>query len=108
MKRRQKQSGNAAPRLRVMAGLLLGLFVFVLAMAEFGALHRLLHADAGQAEHHCAVTMLVGGQVDVATGEVRVAFTPAVAVAVVMPAAQIFVAVDYSLLPGRAPPAGLS
>ena len=91
-----------------MAGLLLGLFVFVLAMAQFGALHRLLHAEASQAEHQCAVTMLAGGQVDVAIGEVRVVSIPVVAVALVMPASPIFVAVDYSLLPGRAPPAGLS
>lgn len=108
MNRIQEPPSNAAPRRGAKAGLLLCLFLFVLAMAQFKALHHLVHADAGQAEHQCAVTLLGHGQVDVAAADVRVAFMPVVAIAVVMPATPVFVAVDYSLLPGRAPPAVLA
>lgn len=104
----QKPSSNATPRVRVWAGLLLGLFLFVLAMAQFGALHRVLHADSGTPEHQCAVTLLANGHVDVAVSEVPVAFLPVLAAASVMPSVQSFVTVDYSLLPGRAPPVALA
>ena len=108
MKQRQKQRSNAAPRRGARAGLLLFLFLFVLAMAQFESLHRLVHADAGQAQHQCAVTLLTSGQVEVAFGEVRVPFLPGVTVAQVMPPVSISFAVDYSLLPGRAPPVALA
>lgn len=108
MNRIHQQSSNAAPRRRARAGLLLGLFLFVLAMAQSGTLHRLLHADSGTAEHQCAVTLLANGQVDVAVSEVPAASLPVLVVAPAMPAAQIFVTVDYSLLPGRAPPVALA
>jgi hypothetical protein len=104
----QEPLSNAAPRLRARAGLLLGLFLFVLTMAQFGALHRMFHADSGTVEHQCAVTLLASGHVDVAVSEVPVAFLPVLAVAPAMPSAQVFLAVDYSLLPGRAPPVALA
>jgi hypothetical protein len=104
----QEPLSNAAPRLRARAGLLLGLFLFVLAMAQFRALHHMLHADAGQSQHQCAVTLLTSGHVDVAGSEIPLAFLPVLAVAPAMLSAQIFVAVDYSLLPGRAPPVALA
>ncbi len=108
MNRSQKQSRNAAPCRWVRAGLLLGLFLFVLAMVQFESLHRLVHADAGQSQHQCAVTWLASGQVDLAGSEVLVAFLPAVIVAQVMPPVSISVAVDYFLLPDRAPPVALA
>ncbi len=108
MNRIQQPSSNAAPRLRARAGLLLGLFLFVLTMAQFGALHRMLHADSGGVDHQCAVTLLASGHVDVAVSEVPVAFLPVLAVAPPMPSAKVFVTVDYSLLPGRAPPVALA
>lgn len=108
MNRIPQQSSNAAPRRRAWAGLLLGLFLFVLAMAQFRALHHMLHADSGAVEHQCAVTLLASGYLDVAVSEVPVAFLPVLAVAPAVTSAQVFVAVDYSLLPGRAPPVALA
>lgn len=108
MNRIKQPLSNAPLRLQARAGLLLGLFLFVLAMAQFGTLHRMLHADSGTAEHQCAVTLLASGHVDVAVSEVPVPFLPVLAVAPVRPPAQIFVALDYSLLPGRAPPSPLA
>jgi hypothetical protein len=108
MNRMPQPSSNATLRRRARAGLLLGLFLFVLAMAQFRALHHMLHADSGTVDHQCAVTLLASGHVDVAVSEVPVAFLPVLAVAPAIPSAQVFVTVDYSLLPGRAPPVVLA
>jgi hypothetical protein len=98
-KRHFKAHGKA-----IIASLLAGLVLLLDAMAANPALHELIHKDANQTDHQCAVTMFAHGQVD---------STP-VDVAVVVP--QTFVtdppALEYSIfsptidsLPaGRAPP----
>jgi hypothetical protein len=92
----------------LIAGLLLGMFLLVLAMAQSWALHRLVHPDAGRPGHKCAVTLLTDGQVDAASEDLQVTITPMVAIPSVRPAALLLAAVDYSLLPSRGPPALLT
>ncbi|MCW5553592.1 MAG: hypothetical protein KIS67_15710 [Verrucomicrobiae bacterium] len=89
------------------AGLLLGLLLFVLAMAQFKALHHFLHTDAAAPDHQCAVTLLTSGQVDSASPEVQVAVITSIVVACPQPAPLLLPVADYSLLPGRGPPASL-
>jgi hypothetical protein len=98
----------AANRRHWMAATLLGVLLSVFALTLSEALHRMLHADACEPEHQCAVTMLQSGQVE----------TPVVAVTPVFAATQIFAAlpsetifvptVDFSLPPSCGPPALLS
>jgi hypothetical protein len=52
------------------AWLLIGLVLLLNAMASSPALHEWFHADAGQAEHQCAVTLFAHGQVDSSTVDV--------------------------------------
>ena len=54
--------------------MVLALLVLMLdALAASPSLHELLHADAGRADHQCAVTLFAHGQVDSACAEVAAA-----------------------------------
>jgi len=82
----------------------LSLFLAIYAMAAVPALHQLLHHDANDPSHECAVTLFLGGQVhcpgtDVAAIEpLPVLISPAPA------RCADFVSADVRLLPGRGPP----
>jgi hypothetical protein len=90
------------------AGLLLGVFLLVLAMAHSWALHHSVCTDASAPAHKCAVTLLTGGQVHVAANAVAVATAPNVVVARALPEPLLLTVADFSLLPGRGPPASLT
>jgi hypothetical protein len=91
---------------RSVAGLLLLLWLNVLALAALPQLHTHVHADASSPTHQCAVTTVSHGKI--------ICYTPA---SVVVAAAQTFEleparlvsvslpAISYRLAPGRAPPA---
>jgi hypothetical protein len=90
------------------AGLLLGLFVFVLAMAQFKTLHRYCHAEANQADHQCVVTTLSSGMVDAPTTHTVVVAAPVTVLCAQIPGIIFVPSVNYSLLPSRGPPALLT
>jgi hypothetical protein len=88
--------------------LLVGLVLMVNAMAASPSLHEWLHADAGEAGHHCAVTLFAHGQVDSASADVVV--TAPQCVVVSEPSVEISVyspAIEH-LPAGRAPPVSAS
>ncbi len=93
---------------RFKAALLLALFLSVLALANSSTLHHLLHANAGSADHQCAVTLLASGQVDAPTGVPEIIPATAVLVFSVLPEAPLLAGVSFDLPPGRGPPALLS
>ena len=88
-------------------GLLVALVLLLNAMAASPALHELIHADAGKADHECVVTLMAHGQVDSAVA----------AAAVLVPVGPIdflpqnFTSVPNALVeslpPGRGPPVSL-
>lgn len=89
---------------RAIASALLGLFLFVLGMAQFEALHKEFHSDAGEAAHECAVTLLKSGQIDTPTAAALTILVPD-GVAFELAAEPVFIPRPvYFLLPGRAPP----
>jgi hypothetical protein len=51
---------------RAKAALLLGLFLSVLGMVTSATLHKVVHPNANQPDHHCAATLLASGHVDAA------------------------------------------
>jgi hypothetical protein len=88
----------------VLAVLLMGLVLFVAALASSESLHKLIHHDADEAGHECAVTLFAHGQVDSPVVEVAaiipvapVEFLPLTSVSVVN-------ALVETLPPGRGPP----
>jgi hypothetical protein len=106
---------TAVNRQQWMGGALLALFLSVLALTLSETLHHEMHVDSGEAEHHqehdyhhCAVTMLQSGQVDVLV----ISVTPIVNVgATLLPICleNNFVrSVDLFLPPSCGPPALLS
>ncbi len=58
---------------RIKSALLLGLFLFTLALADSSALHKFFHANASQSDHRCAATLLASGQVHSVSGLVTIA-----------------------------------
>jgi hypothetical protein len=101
--RRQIHHGKAA-----LAALLVGMILFLDAMAASPALHELIHKDADKAGHECAVTMFAHGKVESATVEVP-AIVPAASTesAPQIEFSVFSTAVEY-LPQGRAPPVVIS
>jgi hypothetical protein len=87
------------------SALLLGLFLSLQAMATFPALHALVHHDACDPGHECAVTLFCHGQVDVSSAAVPVCCVPEPLIFSQSLPRIIFVSADVRLLPGRGPPA---
>ncbi len=102
-----RRRSNARRNKPLIAGLLLGVFLFVLAAAHSWTLHHAVCADAAAPGHKCAVTLLTGGQVQVASGAVSVVKIPPLVVACVQVVTVALTAADYSLPPSRGPPASL-
>ena len=102
------QSRNALRRKPVIAGALLALFLFVLAMAQFKTLHRYCHEEADQTQHQCVVCTLKSGLVDTALVHVAVIPPQTVAVSEPAPAITFVSSADHTLLPSRGPPALLA
>ncbi len=105
---KRQQWYQAANQRRAVAGLLCGLFLFVLALAQFETLHRLLHSDAGKATHQCAVTMLQGGQVDAPGACAEVVSSAPAGDICLLPQNDFVASVAYSLPPSCGPPALLA
>ncbi len=99
-------SMNAFKRHRQGASaLLLGLVLSLQAMAVFPALHALVHPDADDPGHECAVTLFSHGQVDTSCTAAPVLHAPAPLTFSQAPPEIIFVSADIRLLPSRGPPA---
>lgn len=82
----------------------MGLVLFTAALASSEALHKLIHHDAGEANHECAVTLFAHGHVETAACDVLVVqpttfveTTPIIVFSFFSPAIE-------NLPPGRAPP----
>lgn len=79
--------------------------LFCGALASNPELHRLIHPDADNAHHECAVTIFAHGKVSVTDGNPVIA-TPIFSAFPVDVSFHnvVLVSCDYLLLPGRAPP----
>jgi hypothetical protein len=100
------QLSNAFGKKRAASVLLLGLFLFVLAMAQFESFHNTIHSDSRQPDHQCAATILRGGQLDAPPpGEVGAAVSPVALVADFVQPPAIVVSFEFALLPSCGPPA---
>jgi hypothetical protein len=92
------------PGRAVIASLLTGLVLLLNILAASPSLHQRFHADAGKAEHQCAVTLFAHSQVDSAA--VQVAVPSPLTVVAPVSSLEISVfhpAIEY-LPAGRAPP----
>jgi hypothetical protein len=91
-------------RPRVVAAALFFLFLSILAFAASPALHELIHADAKDVHHQCAITVLAHGQVDAPACEVS-APVPTVCFELFSPVTASFASpILEQFPPGRAPP----
>jgi len=87
-----------------LAAWLAGMILLLDAMAACPALHELIHKDADEADHHCAVTVFAQGKVDSVTCEVP-AVVPATWIEIVPRIEFSVFCTAMAFLPdGRAPP----
>jgi hypothetical protein len=84
------------------------LFLFVQALSASSAIHHFIHSDADQPSHQCAATLLSHGQVSLAPVEVSVSRPVLFVGEIHSPSVPFVVAVEYRLLPERAPPSLLT
>jgi hypothetical protein len=90
---------------RVWAGFGLALFLFVQLLTTSTALHKLVHSDADSASHHCAVTLLSGGQINAADVVAPlIAFVAALFFFLPPFQSAVFASFDYRFSASRAPP----
>jgi hypothetical protein len=104
-----RHRGRKGPFGKALKGLvLLGLFLSVIGLASSVGLHKAFHPDASNPDHHCVVTLLSSGQVEITIG-MAVVVSPAVA-----PITSVFLdpsfqaEVSFNLPLSRGPPALLS
>lgn len=97
--------GALKKRRRSASAFLLGLFLSLQAMAVLPALHALIHSDASDPDHECAVTMLTHGQVSTSAVVPPVFQAPEQVRFTLAEPKTIFASVDIQLLPCRGPPA---
>ncbi|MGA2800770.1 MAG: hypothetical protein ABSE97_00120 [Verrucomicrobiota bacterium] len=91
-----------------LAVLLVGLVLLLNAMVACPALHELIHKDADEHDHHCAVTMFMHGQVESTTCDIPVV-TPTISIEATSQVEFFTFSTAIENLPqGRAPPAVIS
>lgn len=103
----KRERSNALRNKPVMAGLLLGLVLFVLALIHSWALHHAFCSDAAAPGHKCVVTLLTAGHVLVTASTVSVMATPGFVAARESAEPLHLTVAACSLPPGRGPPASL-
>ena len=99
------RSRHFCPGKAAIAALLVGMVLLLNAMAACPALHELIHKDADQPGHECAVTMFAHGQVNSATVDVSVTAPAVMIEAAPQIEFSLFSTAIENLPPGRAPPA---
>ena len=87
------------------AVLLIGLVLFMAALASSEALHKLVHHDANEAGHECAVTLFAHGHVDSTTCDIPIVIPTGWIETTPHLEFFVFCAVIENLPLGRAPPA---
>jgi hypothetical protein len=85
-------------------GLLVAIVLLLNVMAAWPALHEFFHADAGRADHQCAVTLFAHGQMDAADVAVAAIVLPVFVEYFSIPTTLVFSSAVEILPPGRAPP----
>ena len=102
----QPVSPYLKPSFHALIAALLVAFVLLLdAMVACPGLHEMVHSDADQAGHECAVTLFIHGQVDSAAVLVVAVLPPPPVVFSPLPAIVQFHTRTDALPPGRGPPA---
>jgi hypothetical protein len=97
---------NPARATKIAAAIFCVALVFALALlASCPSLHQLIHKDADDPDHECAVTLFSHGQVDASPAAAPVFCAPERLIFSQSLPRIIFVSTDIRLLPGRGPPA---
>jgi len=88
-----------------LAALLVGIVLLLDAMAACPALHEMIHKDADESDHHCAVTLLAQGKIEAASCEIITPPPTVIVETVRYFTISVFSPAIENLPHGRAPPA---
>jgi len=90
---------------RIWAAFGLILFLTLQLLSSSSALHKLVHTDAGSLDHHCAITLLLRGQLSAADAVAPLIIFVA-ALLFLLPPLQLpeFPSFEYRFSASRAPP----
>jgi hypothetical protein len=92
----------------LVAALLVGMVLFVAVLASSESLHKLIHSDADEASHQCAVTLFAHGHVESVVCDVPVVLPATFVETTPIAVFSIFSPALEDLPHGRAPPAVVS
>ncbi|MDB6015607.1 MAG: hypothetical protein JWR19_96 [Pedosphaera sp.] len=96
----QSKFGKAAS-----AALLACLVLFISTLAASSSLHKFIHADAGDSDHHCVITLFQQGQVNSVVGMPILAGIITLFGGIALLAETfLLTSTDYRFSPSRAPP----
>lgn len=84
---------------------MLVLYVLLAAFAASPALHQAIHSDAGDPDHHCAITMLAQGQIELPDCGAALCLAPTYYVYAPLVELSVSSGIVELLPPGRGPPA---
>jgi hypothetical protein len=105
MMRKVRQAFRCSNQLRATVAVVLVLFVVLAAFAASPSLHQAIHSDATSPNHHCAITLLAHGQIEMpecgstlCLAPISYAYAPLVELSVSSGIIEL-------LPPGRGPPA---
>ena len=85
--------------------LCLALFLSLQLFAGSGSFHRVLHSDASSPDHHCVITLITQGQVNVPVVlGIWLAFATTLIFSLPLLQATVRASFDLRLAPSRAPP----
>jgi hypothetical protein len=91
-----------------LGSLLVGCVLLLNVLAASPNLHQLVHADAGQPEHQCAVTFFTHGQMEASVAVVAAAVPVAPFEFLPHTSVSFLDTLVATLPPGRAPPVSIS
>jgi hypothetical protein len=105
MMRKVRKTFRCSAQLRAAVAVVLVLYVLLAAFAASPALHRAFHSDADHPDHHCAITMLAQGQIELPVCDTPLCLAPVCYTCAPPFVLSVFGSVAELLPPGRGPPA---
>jgi hypothetical protein len=105
MMRKVRRAFCCSNQLRATVAVVLMLYVVLATFAASPALHQAIHSDATNPDHHCAITLLAHGQIEMPDCNPSVYLAPSSYVCAPLVEFSVSSGIVELLPPGRGPPA---
>ncbi len=102
---RKVRSLRCSPQFRAMVAVVLVLYVLLVAFAASPVLHEAVHSDAANPNHHCAITLVAQGQIELSDGGTALCLARPCYTCAPLVNLSVSSGIVELLPPGRGPPA---